>query len=274
MNRQCRKKVNSGILILSFVVALLVNSIATADSLETKDGKLIQGTYMGGTQNSVRFQVGSQLETFPVSEILAITFTGPPSTAQPAEPAAVPPPPPPPQRTAAPAIPTASPDIRSPVTIPAGTRLMVRMDSTLDSKRHGVGHMFTTTLENNLVAGGKSLATKGAKLYGRLTQAKQAGRLAGKSELSLQLTDVMINGVPHPIVASGVKAVGEGSGGKTVRNVAVGTGIGALVRGSKGAKRGAAVGLGASVLTSGSEVRIPAGTVLEFRLASDFTFVP
>jgi outer membrane lipoprotein SlyB len=54
---------------------------------------------------------------------------------------------------------------------------------------------------------------------------------------------------------------------------AIGTLIGAIVGGGKGAAIGAAVGAGAGVgtevLTKGHQVRVPAETVLSFRLDQD-----
>ena len=54
---------------------------------------------------------------------------------------------------------------------------------------------------------------------------------------------------------------------------AIGTLIGAIVGGGKGAAIGAAVGggagLGAEVLTKGSQVKVPAETVLNFKLDQD-----
>ena len=44
--------------------------------------------------------------------------------------------------------------------------------------------------------------------------------------------------------------------------------VGGLANGSKGAKNAAKVGLGASLLTSGNSINIPAGTLLEFQLAA------
>jgi len=160
------------------------------------------------------------------------------------------------------------------IVIPAGTRLMVTMDNTLDSRQHGAGHMFTVSLDSNLAVNGNVLCPKGTKLYGRLTQAKKSGRLAGQSEMTLQLTDIMINNIPHPIVSSGLKAVTEGTGKDTVRSTGGAAAVGGLLGGSKGAKRGAAIGLGASMLTSGNQINIPAGTLLEFSLQSDLTYNP
>ena len=260
-------------MVLVCLISVLLIGAATGDTLETRAGELLTGQYMGGTQNSVRFQIGRELRTFPTTELLALTFMRNPSAA----PAAAPPPAVPPAAPVeqATAEPNQLPPLDPTITAPSGTRLMVRLDQTLDSTRHGAGHMFMTSLETDLVVDGKKLAFRGDKVYGRLVSAKQGGRMAGKSELGVVVTDIMIKNIPHPIETTGVKAVSQGSGGSTVRNVAVGAGIGRLAKGtSKGAKRGAAVGLGASVLTSGSKVYIPAGTLMEFNLTKPFTYVP
>lgn len=242
--------------------------------LELLDGSIVTGTFMGGTQNNVRFQVGTDLQTYPKEDILAITFMDMPAPTAPAVAPAQPVP--------VPAVPAATPPATTPsvapiprtVTVPSGTRIMVRTSETLDSKRHGAGHMFTATLGADLVAQGQVLARRGEDVFGRLTKAKKSGRMAGQAELKIIITDIMIDGKPYPVSTSTIKAVGERTGAKTARNVGVAAGIGALARGSKGAKTGAAVGLGASVLTEGAQVRIPSGTLLEFTLASPLVYAP
>jgi hypothetical protein len=245
--------------------------MASADTLELKDGSLIDGRYMGGSQNSVRFQIEDELKTYSRNDILALTFSGMSGVA--ATPAPVAPPAP----VAQPApTPTAPAETRAPATlnVPANTRILVRTVEMLDSKVHGTGHMFTAKLEADLAVDNHVIASAGSKVYGRLIEGKKSGRMAGQARLTIELTDIMINNKPHGIATSGVKAVGERTGGKTARNVAVGAGVGALFRGSKGAKRGAAVGLGGSLLTEGSQVRIPAGTILEFTLRNEFVYAP
>ena len=257
--------------VLAIAVSMTICSTAAADMLEMLDGTVITGRFMGGTQNTIRFQVDNKLQTYPKDDVLAITFIEQePKTKAAKKAAPAPTPAAAPQPVAAAPAPQYSPT----VTVPAGTRVLVRTNENLDSKRHGSGHMFTASLAADLMAGSQVVARRGSTVHGRLARAKKAGRLAGQAELKIVLTDIMINGRPYPVQTSSVKAKGEKTGRKTVRNVGVGAGIGALARGSKGAKRGAAVGLGASVLTKGSQVRIPAGTLLEFRLASQFVYTP
>jgi hypothetical protein len=116
------------------------------------------------------------------------------------------------------------------------------------------------------------VAPKGANVYGRLIGSKQARRLVGKSELKIELTHIMVKNQLCPIDSSGVQAVtDEGSGKNTVGKAARGAAVGGLIDGSDGAKTGAKVGLGLAILTRGSSVNIPKGTLLSFTLAAPFT---
>src|ERR1700681_2208390 len=53
-------------------LALIFCSGAWADTLELKDGREIQGRYLGGTRVIVRFEVEGDVQTFRVSEVSAV----------------------------------------------------------------------------------------------------------------------------------------------------------------------------------------------------------
>ena len=55
-------------------VACLLASTAAADSLELKDGTLLQGRFVGGTAQTVRFQIGDDLRVLSVSRIRRLVF--------------------------------------------------------------------------------------------------------------------------------------------------------------------------------------------------------
>src|SRR5437660_6254006 len=55
------------------VISLLAAS-AWADSLELKNGSLIKGTYVGGTESQVSFRVGSSVQQYDVADIASIKF--------------------------------------------------------------------------------------------------------------------------------------------------------------------------------------------------------
>ena len=160
---------------------------------------------------------------------------------------------------------------RNMITVPAGTQLLVRMVDTVDSSKNAVGSRFTASLETNLEVNGAVVAPAGSRVYGRLAQAKEAGRMTGKSELQLELTEIVINGTAYPIFSSDYKVSGKSSGGRTAKRVLGGAGLGALIGGvagnaGMGAAIGAATGTTAAIVQKGEKVSIPSETLLEFRL--------
>ena len=88
------------------------------------------------------------------------------------------------------------------VTVPAGTQILVRMLDSVDSSKNPRGYRFTATLETNLVVDGNVIVPAGNTVYGRLATAEQAGRMAGKSELTLELTDIVVHGTAYPIFST------------------------------------------------------------------------
>ena len=57
------------------IVALCVAAVAArADSLELKNGSLIKGKFMGGTQTSITFQVGSSVQSYDVADVRSLRF--------------------------------------------------------------------------------------------------------------------------------------------------------------------------------------------------------
>jgi len=160
------------------------------------------------------------------------------------------------------------------VTVPAGTRILIRMIDAIDSSRQKTGYRFTGTLETNLQANNKVVAPRGTTVYGRLAQASSAGRMAGSSQLVLELTDIVINGTAYPLLTSTYEIKGQGEGSKTTRKILGGAGLGALIGGIAGGGTGAAIGAvagaagGTAIAASkkGEQLVIPSESLLEFRL--------
>ena len=229
------------------------------DTLELRSGDGKKGNFAGGSSNNVRFNAGGTMYTYNVAAVDAIFFGGQAGSGAAA--AAAP--------AAAPAA-AAAPRVR--MTVPAGTRVMVRNVQAIDSRRQQAGYRFTVRLESDLVAdNGEVIATRGSNAFGVLTQAQQSGRLMGRSEMTLTLTDIMVNDQMRPVVTSSVQAASGSTGGRTARRTLGAAALGGLIDGSSGARTGAAVGAGASILTRGESINIPAGTLLEFRLGQPFS---
>lgn len=260
----------------AMAVALFFVSVAAADTLELKSGKVVQGRYLGGTAAILRFEVNGEVQTFSTNDIVALTFTGrgggaaPMAAPAPSAPAADAPAP---ASAPAPAAPGGE------VTIPAGQSLLIRMIDGVDSSKNHVGDIFHASLETDLNVNGTLVARKGTDVYGRLAEAQKSGNFTGKSELQLELTRLVIDGHDYPLVSSDYTLQGKGQGSQTAKKVGVGavagTIIGAIAGGGKGAAIGAAAGgatgAGVQVLTKGAQVKVPSETVLEFRLQQPAT---
>lgn len=157
------------------------------------------------------------------------------------------------------------------VTVPAGTTILVRMLDTVDSSKNPPGSRFTATLETNLVVNGAVLVPKGNTVYGRLAEAKQAGRATGSSELQLELTDIVVHGTAYPLLTSDYQVKGSSSGKRSARRLLGGAGLGAAIgaiagNAGMGAAIGATAGAVGSVAQKGKSVNVPSETLLEFRL--------
>jgi hypothetical protein len=269
-------------------MGFLLAGVAAADTLELKDGRVLQGRYLGGTQAVLRFEFHGDVKTFSVNDIVALTFTNAyhdqdnappdPNAAPPqnqAPPDAPTPQVPPPQAYSAPQ--TVAPG--TPVTIPAGQSILIRMIDSVDSKKNNVGDVFHASLETDLTLNGALIARRGADVYGRLAYAKEAGHLAGSSELELELTKLIVDGVEYPLVSDDYTLKGKGRGGDTAKKVGVGAVAGAIIGGIAGGGAGAAIGAGAGsavgagvqIFTRGKEVKVPSETLLEFRLQQPAT---
>lgn len=235
---------------------------AQADVLELKNGKVLTGTYVGGTAATIRFETGQGVQVIETGQALALTFTGSAAASGGAAPASATP------ATAAP--PPATPPVSASVSVPAGTTLLVRMmdgASSNDSK----GKRFTTTLESDLIVGGRMVAKAGTRIYGRVENAQRAGRYAGQSLLDLRLTELTVGGSFVPIVTGPYTQAGSKSLRKTAGGAAAGAAIGAIADGGEGAGKGAAIGAVASGLKKGQPVVVSAGNLLEFQLQQPAT---
>jgi hypothetical protein len=160
------------------------------------------------------------------------------------------------------------------ITVPAGTRILIRMIDSIDTNKQKTGERFTASLETNLQAENVVVAPRGSMVYGRLAQASSAGKMSGSSQLTLELTDIVINGTAYPLLTSTYDIKGKGEGKKTAGKVIGGAGLGALIGGIAGGGTGAAIGVlagaagGTAIAASkkGEQLQIPSESLLEFRI--------
>jgi hypothetical protein len=269
-----------------FMVMLLLANLGLADTITFRDGRSINGSYLGGDSRTVRVAVGDRIDTYPVDQISGINFAAPaaavaatPAPPPPPVPADrddrprlerrdvardLPPPPPPPARNVPPA-----------AQLSSGTVLTVRMIDGVDSERDRVGQTFKASLDEPVVdSRGVTLIPRGADVVVKLVDDKESGKLAGRTILTLDLVSVNVNGREVDV---NTETVSQQSDSRTARSgkviggtAALGAIIGAIAGGGKGAAIGAGAGAGvgaaAQVATKGQRVRIPSETRLTFTL--------
>jgi hypothetical protein len=260
---------NYGVLI----TVLLAAMIASADSLKLKNGSLINGRFMGGSEDEISFQVGSSVQKFNRSDIVSIRFGSDAEVSDtPHEPDRLP-------VVDFQSAEHASPGPRTPVnvTIPAGTRISIRTIDEIDSTRNRPGDRFLASLQEPVIVDGSLVVAKGADVYGRLTESKESGTFTGRSQLRLELTGIVVNGQTMPLVTGDYELSGKSRGAstakRTVGGAAVGSIIGAIAGGGEGAAIGAGVGAGvgagSETITKGDQVRVPSETLLDFTLQQE-----
>jgi hypothetical protein len=172
--------------------------------------------------------------------------------------------------------PAASVEPPPPVTfrVPAGAVLRVRNVEALSTSANVPGDRFEGTLASAVVRDGDVLLPRGAKVFGRVTDARPSGRLRGRAVLRVTLDTVEVNGILHRIETGTVERLSAAHKKRNVTLIGGGAGVGALVGalagGGKGAAIGAAAGAGAgtagAALTGVKHVRIPPESVLSFTL--------
>jgi hypothetical protein len=251
-----KHNLTSHIPFLAVLIMAMISVAALADTITLKDGRKLEGTFKGGTDSVIKFEVTGTIQEIAIGEITSLTFS--PRAQQPA--AAQTQTAPPPAAAPAATVGTVS-QAAGPVTIPAGTKMMLKTKDAISTASHQKGSKFTAVLETDLAVSGQVAAPKGTVVYGTVLEST-GGRALGVPRLLVAFTELNLNNQMIPIVTDEVGA--EGSRGGTAKKV----GAGALIGAAAGdAAAGAAVGGAVALLASGGKhIQVPAGTLVEVSL--------
>ncbi|HEX4996587.1 MAG TPA: hypothetical protein VFY29_00065 [Terriglobia bacterium] len=282
---------------------------AFADTLILKSGDRISGYFEGGTARVLKFRASDGIirdydivtvERLQFGDDVKPAVAAAPAPINPA-PIAAPiaaPTPAPTVRPAATPAPTAPPAPVAPpqllanqpagtgqaaraastpkFTLPTGSTITIRMVDSVSSEKQKMGDEFLAVLDDAIVQDGVELVPRGVDVRGRIAAVNEAGRVAGAAQLSLELTQILINGVNYALNTSEYSEVAESRGPQTGRRAVGGAGLGAIIGAIAGGGRGAAVGAGigagagvaSTVLTKGEKLNVPPETRLQFTLRS------
>ncbi|HEY1526863.1 MAG TPA: hypothetical protein VGH51_11545 [Candidatus Angelobacter sp.] len=182
------------------------------------------------------------------------------------------------------------------ITVPAGTQVLLHLQSPIDTKSAKVGDGVYCQTSFPVTQDNIAVIPAGTYVKGKIAEVKRAGRIKGRAQIlfhfntlifpngyTIDLPGALENapGSRNSAVADKegtVKADGQkgkdagtvaktGATGAVVGAVATGSGRGAGI----GGLAGAAVGLGQVLFTRGQDVRIDQGTALEMVLQRPLT---
>ena len=165
-------------------------------------------------------------------------------------------------------------------TVAAGTSISVQLPATITTKNAKVGDRIAANLANDLVVDGKVIAKAGALLQGSITEVVSgSNKIGGTPTLGLTFDSIVLaDGGDMPISGSVTQVAAKSDTGKDTAKIVGGAAAGAIIGNQINSDKGSLIGglIGAAAGTAaakktGSEVELPAGTVLGFTLNSPVT---
>jgi len=176
--------------------------------------------------------------------------------------------------------------------VPAGTALMVRLDTTLATFSNKAGDPFQGKITQAVVVNGATLIPVGATIEGRVTKVSEPRRISGKPSIGLLPEAVILptgerfyldatltdTNIPGTDVSSEGQFKGTGHDRRDQLEIGGGAGggmlIGGLAGGPVGMVVGGAIGAGATAghwLAKHRSATMPAGTQLTLELNRPLT---
>src|SRR5579871_2312120 len=258
-------------------------NVGQTATLALKDGTTVSGTVTKSDAATITLQTpGGVVSTYPMNQVASITYLPGADSASsaPAQSATVAAPAPPASGTASDSAPPARDyqPAETYLTIPSGTTLAVRTDQAIDSKTATAGQEFSGEVARDVMdSSGQVAIPRNSRATLVIRDASDQGKVQGQSELVVDVAAVNVNGRQYRLETTDFVEKGRAGVGANRRTAeftggggALGTIIGAIAGGGKGAAIGALSGAAAGAVTQsatrGAAVRIPAETILNFRL--------
>ena len=162
--------------------------------------------------------------------------------------------------------------------LPAGTKVPVRTEDSIDSAKAVEGQTYAAEVADDVLdANGDVVVPHGSNAQIVIRSASKGGHIRGASDLVLDLQSISVEGQQYTVSTADLEQKGRSGVGANKRTAemtgggaALGAIIGAIAGGGKGAAIGAGAGAGGGaltqILTKGGSIKVPSETVLTFQL--------
>jgi hypothetical protein len=161
-------------------------------------------------------------------------------------------------------------ETRSGGTVRVGTEFDVRLQQSLTSGTAKVEDRFEATTVVDYTVGNDVVVPAGSIVRGFVSSVSPANKLDRKGSLTLSFDEIRVDNTSYRFRASVVQALDgkiQDDAKRIGAGAVVGAIIGGLIGGGKGALIGVLVGGGGTIAaTEGTDVNLPAGTILRIRL--------
>ena len=85
------------------------------------------------------------------------------------------------------------------ITLPANTKIPIRLEHAVSSEKNSSGDTFTGWLDGPLAVEGKVVAPSQSKVIGVLTQVQDSGRVKGVASLTMVLQKLVVDGEEYDL---------------------------------------------------------------------------
>jgi hypothetical protein len=154
--------------------------------------------------------------------------------------------------------------------VPVGAQLDVRLQAALNSGTATVEQRFEATTMVDFTQGTQVVIPAGSTVRGFVSSVRAAGRIDRRGSLTLSFDELRIGSRSYRLRAAVTEAL-DGKMSEDVTRVGAASVVGAIVGGIIGGTKGALIGIlvgggGTIAATDGSDVDLPAGTILRIRI--------
>jgi hypothetical protein len=156
------------------------------------------------------------------------------------------------------------------VSVPVGTEFDIKLQTSLNSGTSKIEQRFEGTTILDYAQGRDIVVPAGSVVRGFVSSVRSAGKIDRKGSLTLSFDEMRIGNRGLRLRASVTQALDPKIKDDATRigaGAVVGAIIGGIIGGGKGAMLGVVIGGGGTIAaTEGSDVDLPAGTILRIRL--------